>query len=363
MVLNSSLNSDASTRKYQSPLTYIALYLNRDNTYLQLTYLSIFLWVLSLLFTALTTYYGNHNLTGLDILYTGWAGPLVLNFAWYANLTFGISVTILLSGKAAPILSFTSVLLASNTFFFDKIPSSTTAIYGYGLGFFFWGTAILTCLIASISRDRKLRKNRVSNFATFISILPLTLFLIYIFYNTASDHMTAANFERDRLSKSLFKKGAICKSEIIQPETILPSTTPLEIIDLGGYTQTEFRKPEKLLKHGVSRLRIDGIEYKLTPTDGTSTIKKSSYSNTKSATLIIQSDNTKVSKHPKWKAYIDSNIDNQRYKKLTLIAPDKSIIFEQKWIKDKKHHYCPRYYSAGGKLQSDIQLILDSLNL
>jgi len=62
--------------------------------------ISLATWCCSLFLPGLSLYSENKPLFGFEILLTGWMSPLMLNFAWFANVFFVFGLAKLLSGGA-----------------------------------------------------------------------------------------------------------------------------------------------------------------------------------------------------------------------------------------------------------------------
>jgi uncharacterized membrane protein len=336
-----------------------------------ITVISAVLWIASLFFIAITTYNPEHNLTGLDILLSGWLGPLSLNFAWYANITYAFSLFLLLANKPPikpPIkLSIISAVLAFNAITFHKLPlnegGGAAAIYGYGIGFVLWVLAILFILFATSIKGNKF-KNSSDKLVVFLSLLSIMAFSGFITFKVYESNFYSGNYEKTRLEYSLFKRGEICKVDIAEPAIIIPMDTPIEIIDKGIYPALLFDKPKYLLESGVFAIRKDGIEYRLASESGKTFIKELPYSSKSSATLIVQSGPTKPPKGHGGKVIIKSGGIDWRDYKATLLAPDgKTKVFEQIWRREFDYNYCPEYKTFGKETDQPRKLILDSLGI
>lgn len=86
---------------------------------------------------------GHAPLSGLGVLEMGWIGVLVLNVAWYANVSWLIAVICFASGAIGPARFFSgvSILLSLQSFvtkgwWFDE--SGPTPIVRLGSGFYLW---------------------------------------------------------------------------------------------------------------------------------------------------------------------------------------------------------------------------------
>ncbi|WP_158625186.1 hypothetical protein [Corallococcus terminator] len=87
------------------------------------------------------------EMSGLEILLTGWMGAVEMNFGWYANPLLGVALLLLLIGKDRPTLwvgtSAALVGLSSLTWFVHPLPSydggaSVNELLYPSVGFFCW---------------------------------------------------------------------------------------------------------------------------------------------------------------------------------------------------------------------------------
>lgn len=97
------------------------------------------LWVMAL---AQPVFYTNENtIMGFWVLAMGWAGFIVLQFAWYANLLALLAVLLMYRyPNRAMWIAVAAVLLAGQAFWFEYIPNEqlNLRVMGLGLGFWLW---------------------------------------------------------------------------------------------------------------------------------------------------------------------------------------------------------------------------------
>ena len=80
-------------------------------------------------------------ITGYWVFATGWLGVVVFQFAWYANLLMLMAVIMMYTAPVrATLLAAAGLLVATQAFWFDVLPGTTsgTEIVNQGLGFWFW---------------------------------------------------------------------------------------------------------------------------------------------------------------------------------------------------------------------------------
>lgn len=81
------------------------------------------------------------TIVGYWVFITGWMGFAMFQFAWYANLLMLMAVIMMYTAPLrATILAAAGLLVATQAFWFDVLPGTTssTKITGQGLGFWCW---------------------------------------------------------------------------------------------------------------------------------------------------------------------------------------------------------------------------------
>lgn len=84
-------------------------------------------------------------ITGYWVFATGWMGLVVFQFAWYANLFMLMAVIMMYTAPVrATLLAAAGLLVATQAFWLDVLPGTTssTEIIDQGLGFWFWYSSI-----------------------------------------------------------------------------------------------------------------------------------------------------------------------------------------------------------------------------
>ncbi|RTZ63287.1 MAG: hypothetical protein DSZ29_07245 [Aquificaceae bacterium] len=107
---------------------------------------------------------------GYWILATGWLGFVIFQFAWYANLLSLLAI-LLMAKRAglAFILSLSALLLSSESFLFDEIPSADSdkniAVIDTDIGLYLWigaHCAVLYAVILMLIRKKMIEHEKVS---------------------------------------------------------------------------------------------------------------------------------------------------------------------------------------------------------
>jgi hypothetical protein len=98
-------------------------------------------------------------LHGIYILWNGWMGPLVGEFAWYANPLFLLAAWLILRDRVNParICAFLSLALGLTSFFAKEWwfnEGSGTPIQSLDLGFYVWLLSLTLMAMASLFRTR-----------------------------------------------------------------------------------------------------------------------------------------------------------------------------------------------------------------
>jgi len=243
--------------------------------------LSGFVWVLSLFFTGIILY-GGRKLSGFTILLTGWLAPIEIFmgsagcFAWYANFFFFFALISQLHDKRQPAIktSLLSVILAIDSIrynqYLDNEGGSTTPVYGYGVGFILWFSAILLLLSSVIVKsydlkDIDLKNKKIYKNIVPISICPLLLFLTLVGYFSFNFWLNGNNDEKKFGSSHsvVFKLKKDCEVEIGTPKIKFNVDQPIEILD--NCEVMPFDTPKQALEWGIPRIRINNLDYYLVP--------------------------------------------------------------------------------------------------
>jgi hypothetical protein len=228
--------------------------------------LAIALWVLALFLPAFGLY-GGKTMSGLEVLLTGWLGPLGGAVSWYANPFFLFGVTRLFAG-AMPIMSaLSAALLAVPTLFLRQFLADEAGglnyVYGLGWGAVAWFAAIGFLLLgtglsmfspsAAARRIPPLRQP----LAAGIGSVWLCGLAIGVLWLGVSDRMGANAQERAALRNVAFKFGQVCRVE--QP----PILGTIRAARIEVVTDTELSDARLLLASGANIVRSRGWDHQL----------------------------------------------------------------------------------------------------
>ena len=134
-----------------------------------LVILAFFLFFLSLFEPVFIT--ENKEIKGYWVLAMGWMGFVIFQFAWYANLLSLLAV-LLMSKRVgtAFILSLLALLLSTESFLFDEVPSASSdkniAIIDNEIGLYLWigaHCAVLYAVILMLIRKKMIDHEKVSS--------------------------------------------------------------------------------------------------------------------------------------------------------------------------------------------------------
>ncbi|MBK6608389.1 MAG: hypothetical protein KBF99_17750 [Leptospiraceae bacterium] len=107
---------------------------------------------------------------GFEILLFGWMGIFTLNFAWFANLFYGLALALFILSKKrlAFMISILGAIIALDAFRIEYLYGSdisgtsfpiAIAITSFGLGFYFWLTAIYILPFAIYFSQESINQN------------------------------------------------------------------------------------------------------------------------------------------------------------------------------------------------------------
>lgn len=321
---------------------------------------ALFLWVISLAPTGLVLYGGQRHLPGYEILATGWLSPLMLNFAWFANVFFLYGILRLLSGGTPIVSSAIATVLSLDTFRFDRLllneGGATTPVYGYGWGAILWFLSIFFMMAATGTRQRETcasaeKQGRYSE----LQIIGLVL-LIVMLGTTAClavyDRVVANPIEAGRLENIAFKRGKVCGAR--EPMASNPMSNlsgPVEVV-IGKDTlhaNYPFAQIKDLLAWGIPIVRVAGSDYSLDPATHNGSPLSVPATGATAATL-----------------YVNETYQRSISAKLVEKSTGRTV-FDQIW--ERESHpvntdiYCPDYISFPNIEQQPRKLLVQALNL
>lgn len=332
----------------------------RKITARQLGVAALIIWCCSLAFTGLVLYSGQKHLPGFEILVMGWLSPLVLNFAWFANIFFLYSFFRLLSGEVPIKPAITAVLLSLDIFRFSRYPlnagGADSPVYGYGWGAVLWLTSIFVMLIAVGMRRRETNASDPPP-SRKEWLQPLGFVLVFITLGTASyfaihDRMVANPTEGQRLTNIAFKRGEVCATP--EPVVINPIrnlTGPVEVVIEKNalYANYPFAQIKDLLEWGIPTVRIGNTDYSYISTPYSRSISSAPAVGAPAAILFVN------------EAYLRAISA-----KLVETSTNRTV-FEQTWEREdhpvNTDYYCPDYHSFPSLNEQPRRLVMQGLNL
>lgn len=225
-------------------------------------------WVLSLPLTGLVLYSGQRKLPGYEILAMGWLSPIVLNFAWFANVFFLFAITRLFRGDVPLFSSAFAAILAFDIFRFHEFMlnegGGSTPVYGYGWGAVLWVVSIFLLLVATGTKRPNSKYSDAEVQEEPDRFLPVGVILlgataVFSASLALNDRREANTAEAQRLQGIAFKRNKVCGVEEPQPQIVLPLVGPLELVsDAIAYP---FNSPITLLTWGIPTIRAKGLDY------------------------------------------------------------------------------------------------------
>lgn len=317
------------------------------------------LWLSALPLTALALYAPASHLTGLQILGEGWLGPLVLNFAWFANIFFLVATKKLgLGESSATISAAASFILALDTFQFERVPTdeggSSVAVYGYGWGAILWLASMVIIVLAAGAREVELSAaNKPSSpvwgeFLRMIAILAFVTLLGLTSFFAITDRTHPNQVEHARLASVAFKRGPACPLEGPVPSAILPLDGPLEVMNQG--LVHPFDNAPRLLDWGIPVIRMNTMDYFFVAVDDQRILAAKAARNPSAARLVTESA---------WQR----GTRGLRYR-TTLASADGRVLFDQIWEPDPSgERHCPEYSTSPDLNQQPRKAVMAALDI
>ena len=326
----------------------------------KLALIALAIWGTSLPLTGIVLYAKQQHLSGLEILMMGWLSPLVLNFAWFANVFFVYAVFQLLRGRAALKSSLLAVALSFDTFRFDMYlmneGGSSTPVYGYGWGAVLWFLSISLLLSAAATREQE-KEGSFPGADVYVWLQPLSFALALLTVGTAGvfawrDRSVANSTEALRLTGLAFKRGEICGSpEPVVTNPIRNLSGPVEVVIEKDalYANYPFAQVKDLLKWGIPTVRIGNTDY--------------SYESIAHSGLL---SSTPAKGAPAAILYVNESYLRTISVKLVETSTNRTV-FEQTWERENHpvntNYYCPDYHSFPSLNEQPRQLLMQALNL
>ncbi len=108
-------------------------------------------------------------ITGYWVFAMGWMGVVVFQFAWYSNLLMLMAVIMMYTAPVrATLLAAAGLLVATQAFWFNVLPGTTssTEIVEHGLGFWFWYGSIFLLGLGVVFGSDEFAADRVTEVIT-----------------------------------------------------------------------------------------------------------------------------------------------------------------------------------------------------
>jgi hypothetical protein len=327
--------------------------------------ISLVTWCCSLSLPGLSLYSENKQLFGFEILLTGWLSPLMLNFAWFANIFFVFGLLKLLSGGAPSTSVLLAAILSIDTIRFDMYllneGGATTPIYGYGWGAVLWFVAIFTLLAAASLRERELSAihsvpMQASGRHWLVGIVLAAVVLVGSSILSVHDHFVANVYESKRLTPLIaFKRTKVCDApEPVAMEPLRNFSGILEVVSLekkNSYSMSRypFGQVKDLLEWGIPIVRVGNRDFYLTSSPKPEVMSMAA-TGQPSAILTHGGEN--------WTGITARLVD----------AATERVIFDQTWSRENhgdinKYIYCPDYASFQSQDKQPRKLLLQALDL
>jgi len=326
----------------------------------QLSVTALIIWCCSLPFTGLVLYSGQKHLPGFEILAMGWLSPLVLNFAWFANIFFLYGIFRLLAGGVPIKSAILATFLSLDTFRFSQYllneGGATSPVYGYGWGAVLWFISIFLMLAAVGTRRREANtSNKPSDMQEWLQPLGFVLFSITLgiaTYFAIHDRMVANPAETQRLTNIAFKRGKVCGApEPVATKPIRNLSGPIEVVIEKNalYANYPFAQIKDLLEWGIPTVRIGNTDYSYESTARNSSLSSTPASGAPAAIL-----------------YVNESYLHTISAKLVETSTNRTV-FAQTWVRENHpvntNYYCPDYHSFPSLNEQPRKLLMQALNI
>lgn len=316
------------------------------------------IWICSLPLTGLALYAKQEHMQGYSILLMGWLSPLVLNFAWFANLFFLYGILRLLYGSVPIASSILAALLSLDALRLQQLVlnegGTTTPVYGYGWGVVLWFLSIFLMLAAVGIRRReasaRTQEEKSQEWLLPLGVLLSVATLATVSYYSVHDRMVANPAETERLTNIAFKRGKVCSAhEPIVPDPLRQLRGPLEVVTekKAVYSNYPFAQIKYLLAWGIPAVRFGKIDYSLIAQSGLLTSEPAV--GAPAATI-----------------YVTESYLRSIGAKLVETSTNRTV-FDQTWERESHpvntNFYCPDYHSFPTAEQQPRKLLMQALNL
>lgn len=325
----------------------------------KLALVALAVWICSLAMTAFVLYSEESRILGISVLLFGWLSPIILNFAWFANIPFLYAICVLLFTKKLPIRAAVfSALLALDTFRFEGLLTgggSLDPIYGYGWGPVFWFMSIYLMLASVGIRRREI--NALTQKESRELLYPIGITLVFVTVCTATyfswhDRKIANTAELKRLANVAFKFGKACGSpepQIANPIRYLSGPVEIVLAEKLQHACYPFAQIQTLLQWGIPTVRVDGDDY--------------SYESTAHYGLFSSVPAVGL---PAAALYVSESSPGNIHAKLVEFSTNRTV-FEQTWVREdlpgEIDRYCPDFNSFPSLDEQPRKVLMQGLGL
>lgn len=322
--------------------------------------MAIVIWFCSLPMRCIVLY-SDEQVPGYLILVLGWLSPLLINFAWFANIFFLKGVLQLKSGKTATKSSIFAVILSLDTFRLTQYTLSeaggATPVYGYGWGAALWFLSIIVLMAAAGLRNHE--EGEAHDWLLSSSIILFVVLFGMTTYFATHDRMIANLSETKRLAGIAFKRGNVCTApEPLPIEPIRNFSGPLEVIvdPNGVHAQFPFGQIKYLLEWGIPVVRVNHRDYSMNQTSHGPELVSVPEAGAPSAILTVTEDTS------------FEGVPHTRSIHAKLVNSSNRTVFDQVWNREplpnvEHNYYCPDYESFPGENEQPRLLLIKALNL
>ena len=323
---------------------------------ISLTSASLLIWVSSLSLVCISTYSERYQLTGIDILFYGWLGPLGGVFAWYANVFFAFAVFRLLVGKKVAFSPLVAMFLSLDTFRYKNYlineGGASVPVYGYGWGAILWFLSFSVLLFAAgirLSEDDSSYKGMC-----VIAIVFTAVFVAVTTHFYFQDRNMANSSEMKKLNGIVFKRVAVCQQA--DPVVQIPMeklTEPLEVVVDAKMAKSLFENVRNYILWGVQTVRFDGYDYSCIDTEEGKVLTVVPESGPAAALLTVEETGT-------------LKFHSKRLSAQMIDLHTGRTVFEQQWereLRSETGYYCPEFKFFPKAEEQPRKLIVQSLGL
>jgi len=298
-----------------------------------LSWLALLIWLVSLALPVFIDDKPQDTLYGGQILLRGWMGPLVGQFAWYANPLFVICFFRLQESYSSTSLAIIASLISLNTLTFGPSLGGSGHFYGYGWGYVLWflSLALMLAAAGALQLDRAERVT-VENggWPRPVGLLLSALIVSGAVIVSLYDHHGANSAERVRMAETAIKRGPVCRVELAQvTQPLVSAAGPIEVrieqpLSKGGSNEVEGLY--NLLQWGIPVLRIKGRDYFYIHDGAQALLTSVPAREAAIATVTFRKEGDTIDMH--------------------IVAADGHQIVRQSWRKpDPGSQFCPDYQS------------------